>query len=165
MKENGNSEARILENPCLKQIPVLRTRPGTERIAHSREFVQKGVGAETTAGDLFGQGFIDVVLVDDRRNLEGSEGGQRPSAFQLRDLLFNGHLAQQISHSIRNGSIRILVDRFRIFLRPSGCPYHQEQAQNVKCRFLHRFLLMTVGEKQNIRRQVVESNCTPGCGL
>ncbi len=64
VEEDGNSKARILDHPCLNQVPVLCARPGRERVVRSHEFVKEDVGAEAIAGNLFGQGLIHVILID-----------------------------------------------------------------------------------------------------
>jgi hypothetical protein len=92
MEHDGNAQPRILENPPLEEVPVLRADPGLGRIACASEFVEERVGAQAVARDLFGQRFIELVFsMTDGKLKPAKEGNVQPlsswATFSSTDIL------------------------------------------------------------------------------
>src|ERR1700722_12253283 len=94
MKEDGNAQTGVLDDPRLQKVSALGAHLRRRRIASREEFPKERIGTKTVAGDFPDFGVIQRALVEDGRQLDRSEGRQIPSSFELSDLFFNGHPAQ-----------------------------------------------------------------------
>src|SRR5262249_30026651 len=98
MKEHGNSQPRIVLNPFLDSIRELSHLAGAAVLAESRHLSQTILHQDSRA-----LGEEIALLIDKHRLRIGVKLAVLPSAFELRDFLFQENEKKGPAHALPTG--------------------------------------------------------------